>query len=76
MPTKEELGQLVAAARRRAGFKTLYQLARETGLSSGQLSLIERGLTSPSIETLERIMAAIGWEVEVIFRPAKEAAVE
>jgi len=63
------LGQMVAAARRRAGYRTIYAFSQATGISSGQLSEIERGVSSPSIATLERIFDTIGWSVKVVFLP-------
>jgi len=68
MPPKE-LGALVRAARKKAGYDTIYAFSQATGVSSGQLSQIEAGKKSPSIRTLERIMGTIGWEVLITFRP-------
>jgi transcriptional regulator with XRE-family HTH domain len=69
--TNTEIGALVRVARERAGYKTRYAFCQATGISAGQLSLIERGVNSPTISTLERIMDAIGWEVRVEFRPVR-----
>ncbi len=66
-----EIGLLITAARKRAGYKTVYAMAKATGLSPGHIAELERGKFSPSLDTLERILAAIGWEVVVIFRPQK-----
>lgn len=46
-------------------------MAKATGLSQGQLNELEHDHYSPSIDTLEKIMQAIGWEVVVQFRPQK-----
>jgi transcriptional regulator with XRE-family HTH domain len=45
--------------RSRAGRYTLAQLAQQAGVSSGLLSLIERGQGNPSLETLRRIASAL-----------------
>jgi len=65
------LGPMIRAARKRAGHKTIYSMAKATGLSSGQLSELEAGKYSPSVDTLEKIFAAINWEVAVTFRPRR-----
>lgn len=69
------LGDLVAAALiragcvRRDGDLSTYEARRRTGVSDKHIMKIVRGETSPSIATLERIFAAIGWEVIVFFKP-------
>jgi len=66
-----DIGRLVAVARKRAGYKTIYAFCRATGISTGHMSDLENGTSSPSIATLEKIFGTIGWEVRVTFRPAK-----
>jgi transcriptional regulator with XRE-family HTH domain len=68
---RDELAALLIAARKKAGYKTLYALAKATGISHATLHGIEHGTRSPSVETLEMIMNAIGWNVDVTFRPRK-----
>jgi transcriptional regulator with XRE-family HTH domain len=43
------------------------QLAQHTGLSASMLSRVERGLVSPSVETLERIASGLGVAVSRFF---------
>jgi len=43
-------------------------LARASGLSANALSMIERGLTSPSISTLNKLANALGVPITAIFR--------
>jgi hypothetical protein len=50
---------LVREARRRQGI-TQAQLALRAGTSQHAVSLIERGLRQPSVETLERLLLATG----------------
>lgn len=51
------IGAVIRA--RRAGRYTLAELARQSGVSSGLLSLIERGRGNPSLGTLTKIAAAL-----------------
>jgi transcriptional regulator with XRE-family HTH domain len=53
--------------RRRVKDLTLSQLARQSGLSVGLLSQIERGLSSPSLKSLTQICAALGIPVNWLF---------
>jgi transcriptional regulator with XRE-family HTH domain len=53
------LGVAIRAARQNAGL-TLSELARESGVSNSFLSLVERGLSSPSLRTLHAIGRALG----------------
>jgi len=41
-------------------------LARRAGTSQTQISRIERGIVSPSISTLERLLAAVGEHLELV----------
>jgi transcriptional regulator with XRE-family HTH domain len=50
---------LVREARRRQGI-TQAQLALRAGTSQHAVSVIERGLRQPSVETLERLLLATG----------------
>ena len=60
--------------RQRAGRYTLAELAQRSGVSSGLLSLIERGRGNPSIETLQRIAAALDLAVVELLAPADGVA--
>ena len=51
--------QAVAAARAQSGLSQT-QLAELTGIDQSDLSKIERGVSNPSISTLERIAKALG----------------
>lgn len=54
-----QLGKTIRT-RRHAVKKTLMQVARETGLTAGFLSQVERNLTTPSITSLVVIAKALG----------------
>jgi transcriptional regulator with XRE-family HTH domain len=51
------LGELLREAR--SGRYTIEELARRSGVSSGRISQIERGLANPSFETLWRLVTAL-----------------
>lgn len=56
---EKEIGEKIRQLRKQRGI-TLDSLTMRTGLSTGYLSKIERGLSSPPIATLSRIAAALG----------------
>jgi transcriptional regulator with XRE-family HTH domain len=53
-----EIGQRLRALRRRRRL-TLQALSAECGVSTGMLSQMERGVSSPSIRTLQRVAEAL-----------------
>ena len=55
---------LIREARRRAGF-TQAELARRVGTSQPAIARYERGVATPSWETLQRLAAACGQRVRV-----------
>jgi transcriptional regulator with XRE-family HTH domain len=59
---------LMTAARERAGL-TRAELARRSSTSRPTLSAYEHGRVSPTLETLERILAAAGHRLDVIRLP-------
>jgi transcriptional regulator with XRE-family HTH domain len=58
---------LVRTARRRKGL-TQRELAHRTGIPQPMISSIERGLQDPRYSTLERILAAVDQEFDVVDR--------
>src|SRR5512144_1776492 len=52
-------------------------LARRSGLSANALSMIERGLTSPSVSTLNKLSTALQVPITAFFRlePTREKIV-
>jgi transcriptional regulator with XRE-family HTH domain len=58
-------------ARRRAGFSQR-ELARRSGVPQPSISKIERGVISPTVDTLERLLRATGMELEPVDRSAEE----
>jgi len=69
---RDQLAALVTAARKRAGHKTVYAWHKATGMSVSSIYDIESGRTAPTVENLERIMDAIGWDVVVMFKQRKK----
>jgi transcriptional regulator with XRE-family HTH domain len=69
IPTVIDAAALVREARRRQGISQA-QLALRAGTTQHAVSLIERGLRRPSLETLERLLLAtghsLGTELEVV----------
>ena len=56
---EQEIGTFIKKRRKELGM-TLQQMADKTGLSTGYLSLMERGINSPTIDNLHKICRAIG----------------
>ena len=47
---------------------TQAQLAKRCGIDQGDISRIERGATSPTVRTLQRIASALGSDVRLVDR--------
>jgi transcriptional regulator with XRE-family HTH domain len=63
-------GALLRQTRERHGLSQR-RLARRAGTTQAVVSRIERGLTSPSLDTVERLLAAMGWELDVRLRRSR-----
>ncbi len=61
-------GQLVAQARRTAGL-SLRELAGRAGTSHSAIAAYEQERTSPTFATLERILTAAGFAIDVTLAP-------
>ena len=57
-------------ARRRAGL-TQRELARRSGVPQPSISKIERGVISPTVDTLERLLRDCGMRLEPVQEPAE-----
>jgi transcriptional regulator with XRE-family HTH domain len=60
--------QLVVAAREAAGL-TQRSLAARAGTSAAAINRYERGRSQPDLETLARVLASCGFELELTMRP-------
>jgi transcriptional regulator with XRE-family HTH domain len=65
---KVPIGEVIREARGRHGLSQ-GELAYRTRSTQQAISRLERGLVSPSVETLERIATALGEELVVELRP-------
>lgn len=61
---EEYNAQILLDARKKSGL-TQQELARRIGTDKGYVSRVERGLIIPSVSTLYRIAAAMGFAVEL-----------
>lgn len=62
-----DVGQRLKHLREERGI-SMRSLARSSGLSANALSMIERGLTSPSVSTLNKLAGALEVPVTAFFR--------
>ncbi len=61
------VGQILRQLREGRGI-SLRELSRLSGLSANALSMIERGLASPSVSTLYRLTDALSVPITALFR--------
>ncbi len=61
------VGERIRELRQGRG-KSLRELARASRLSANALSMIERGLSSPSVSTLYRVAEALGVGISLLFQ--------
>ncbi len=71
-----DVGQRLRVLREERGI-SMRALARRSGLSANALSMIERGLTSPSVSTLNKLATALEVPITAFFRqePVREQVV-
>src|SRR5438309_1877301 len=62
--------ELLRTTRERHGLSQR-RLARRAGTTQAVVSRIEAGQVAPSLETLERLFAAMGWELELGLRRSR-----
>ena len=63
-------GQVIAEARAEKGMSQT-ELSKATGIDQSDLSKIERGLSNPSLATLNRIAAALDSKLVITLEPNK-----
>jgi transcriptional regulator with XRE-family HTH domain len=63
-----DIGEQIRELRRVRGL-TQSELAEKSGLATNTLSLIERGLSSPTVSTLQKIASALGIDINNLFSP-------
>lgn len=64
---EEAIGRAVHQFREKAGL-TIQELSQASGISSGMLSKIEHGSTSPSLSTIQALSGALNVPVTSLFR--------
>lgn len=62
-----KIHEQLAALREERGY-TLRELAEKTGVNYPNISRIERGETSPSVSTLEKLLDGLGAHIEIVKR--------
>lgn len=67
--SRQSLSTLLRAAIASAGFQTTYAAAKAMGVDNRWLGQILAGEVSPTVDTLEKLFGAIGWEVTITFTP-------
>jgi transcriptional regulator with XRE-family HTH domain len=70
-PDPATTGPQLAALRRRAGL-SIRQLAESSGVTAGMISLVERGNSSLSLVTLQKILTALGSDLGAFFSGGRE----
>ena len=71
-PVRQRIGPTIKALRMERGY-SLNALAEEAGISPSHLSRMERGLTVPSYDVLDRVADALGSDLRAL-REEEEAA--
>lgn len=64
----EHIGELVRSARQRRGLSQK-QLAEKVGTSQSAVSDIETGISSPTFQTLLKVMDGLSFSVDVVITP-------
>ncbi len=74
MPDTFNVGKKIKAIRREKNL-TLKKLSWESNVSTTQISEIERGLSSPTIGTLMKLISALGQDTSIFFENARSKKV-
>ena len=67
--SRTTLSTLLRSAIAAAGYQTTYAAAKAMGIDNRWLGQILAGQVSPTVDTLEKLFGAIGWEVRITFQP-------
>jgi len=68
---KATIGDVLRAAREKLGLSQ-EELAERAGVDRTYVSILERGLKSPTLETLEKICGALGTLPEQVIQDARK----
>jgi len=67
--SRQTLCTLLRSAIAAAGYQSTYAAAKAMEIDSKCLGQILAGEISPTVDTLEKLFHAIGWEVTITFTP-------
>lgn len=67
-----EIGAQLHDARTSRGLG-LQELAEASGISTGMISQIERGLANPSVNTISKLASALGLQLGIFFEPRPDS---
>ena len=67
--SRNTLSTLLRSAIAAAGYQSTYAAAKAMGIDNRWLGQILAGQVSPTVDTLEKLFEAIGWEVTITFTP-------
>ena len=67
--SRQTLSTLLRAAIAAAGYQSTYAAAKAMGIDRKWLGQILAGQVSPTVDTLEKLFEAIGWDVTITFTP-------
>ena len=67
--SRTAIATLLRSAIAAAGFQTTYAAAKAMGIDNKWLGQILAGEVSPTVDTLEKLFHAIGWQVTITFTP-------
>lgn len=67
---------VLAEVRKMIDATNVSKLARESEVSRGQLTRIENGLTDPGLETVERILNTLGYQLKIVKKGTDEGRMD
>lgn len=67
--SRQTLCTLLRSAIAAAGYQSTYAAAKAMGIDNRWLGQILAGQVSPTVDTLEKLFEAIGWDVTITFTP-------
>ena len=67
--SRQTLACTLRAAIAAAGYQTTYAAAKAMEIDNKWLGQILAGEVSPTVDTLEKLFHAIGWDVTITFTP-------
>lgn len=75
MSNLNDIGSQLHETRTKLGL-SVQELAETSGISTGMISQIERGLANPSINTISKLASALGLQLGIFFEPRSQTDTE